>query len=277
MNSRPETFSLQGEPLFAHTAFSDERRTELEEALSEAQKKLAEREHDLRLVRGAAKSLAALHRFREAQRLLTSALGSAQGVEAAWLHCDRGHYSVNLREFELAKHDLFRAVDLGLSAFDVWYHLALAHWFSGESEEALTAFRRCREIVDDDSHLVAITDWLYVCLCRLGRDQEAEELLSPIHAEMNMTGNNHLYLKQLLFYKGEFSVQDMDAVCRQGGLALTNNYTMGLWHLRNGAEADARLCFARVVEQGTVWGAFGHIGAEVELARLGTPKPTSHK
>lgn len=267
MNKIPETHSLLGEPLYSHTAVSEERRPELEKALEEARANLGSSEAHADLVRVAAKSLAALHRFREAQALLSQALATASGDNAAWLYCDRGHYYVNLREFDKAKEDLLQAAELGLDEFDVWYHLALAYWFSGDNEAALSAFLKCYETALDDSHRVAITDWLFVCLNRLGRLEEAEPLLASIHADMIMTGNNHLYLKQLLFYKGELTVEEMDAICAQGGLALTNNYTMGLWYRQNGSEDKAMECFRRVVEQGTVWGAFGHIGAEAELAR----------
>lgn len=268
MYTQPEAFTLRGEPLYSHTAVSAERRSELEEALAAARADMGGSPNDVNLVRKVAKGLAGLHRFREAQELLTQALAKASGPDAAWLYCDRGHFYVNLREFAEAKTDLLRAAELGLDAFDVWYHLALAHWFTGDPEAALPAFQRCYDIVDDDSHRAAITDWLFVCLNRLGRRDEAEPLLEHIHADMTMTGNNHLYLKQLLFYKGELSEQEMDAICEQGGLALTNNYTMGLWYRQAGDETKAIECFRRVVEQGTVWGAFGHIGAEVELARI---------
>ncbi len=44
-------------------------------------------------------------------------------------------------------------------------------------------------------------------------------------------------------------------------------YGVGNWHLYHGRTAEARRVFARVVAAGQ-WGAFGHVAAEAELARL---------
>lgn len=267
MNTEPETYSLLGKPLFADTAVPAERRAELEAAVVSSRAELEAAPENLAAIRAHAKSLAVLHLFRAAIALLTEAIERLPEAERPMLYCDRGHYRVNLREFELAETDLLRATSE--DEFEVWYHLALARWFSGRFEEALETFRRCYSIARGDSHRAAITDWLYMCLNRLGRSAEAAPLLEDIHADMEMTGNNHLYLKQLLFYKGEFSEQEMEELCAQGGLALTNNFTMGCWYLARGDEARARQLFERVVTEGTVWGAFGQIGAEAELARVG--------
>lgn len=265
MNTEPETYSLLGKPLYAAAAVPAERRAELEAARDETRAELEAAPDDVAAIHAHAKSLAALHEFRAAVALLSDAIERLPESDRAMLYCDRGHYRVNLREFELAEADLLQATSE--DEFEVWYHLALARWFSGKFEEALETFRRCYAITEGDSHRAAITDWLYMCLNRLGRSEEAAPLLEDIHPDMEMTGNNHLYLKQLLFYKGEFSEQEMEVLCAQGGLALTNNFTMGCWYLARGDESRAKQLFQRVVDEGTVWGAFGQIGAEAELAR----------
>lgn len=270
MSEAPETISLLGEPLYAHTAVPADRLPELEQAAAEAKAAYEADPTSVEAIRAYAKSLAAMHRFRAAIAVLTEALAQTPAEDVTMLLCDRGHYYVNLREFDLAKRDLQRAAAQEQGEFDIWYHLALAQWFSGETEQALANFHRTFQVAADDSHKAAITDWLYMCLSRLGRRDEALPLLEDIHADMVMTGNNHLYLKQLLFYKGEITEAEMDEICAQGGLALTNNFTMGCWHLSHNRPERAKELFERVVQKGTVWGAFGHIGAEAELARIAT-------
>lgn len=266
---QPETYSLLGLPLYASVAVPADVRAEREEAVATTRAAAEGQPDNVAAIRDYAKSLAALHQFGKAKAVLSEAIErlSDDHAGAALLYCDRGHCCVNMRRFAAAIDDLQYAARLGADEFDVWYHLGLAYFMTDQLEPALEAFRRCLALDLDDSGIVAITDWLYVTLQRLERFAEADQLLEPIHAGMEMTQNNHLYLKQLLFYKGEITEQQMTELLEQGGLAVSNGFTMGCWHARRGRMAEARRYFERVVAEGTVWGAFGQIGCERELLR----------
>lgn len=272
---QPETFSLLGQPLYATLAVSPEARPSLEAALAEAKAAAEAERDDVERIRAYAKSLAALSRYRDAVAVLTEALGRMPNDPM--LLCDRGHYYVNVRKFDLALADLNAAAEIRDDVFDIWYHMALAYWMSGQFAKALATFQKCYDVTTDESHKVAITDWLYMTLRRLGRHDEAAPLLDDIHPNMVTTGNNHFYLKRLMFYKGEMSEQEMIEICQQGGLAHANGYALGCWHLYNGRPEQAQPYFEQVVREGTAWPAFALISAEAELLRalIGEPETVS--
>ena len=111
-----------------------------------------------------------------------------------------------------------------------------------------------------------MTDWLYMTLRRLGREDDAKRLLEPIHPGLAVT-EDASYLNRLLLYKGVYTPED---VLRAGGDPLTREtygYAIGNFYLYNGRKDEARAAFERVVA-GPYWPAFGHVAAEADLARL---------
>ena len=65
--------------------------------------------------------------------------------------------------------------------YNVYYHLGLAHYLRGDFARALPAYRECLRIArGNDDRLVATTDWLYITLRRLGKDEEARSCSPPI-------------------------------------------------------------------------------------------------
>ena len=61
----------------------------------------------------------------------------------------RGHRYISTRRFDLAAADLRRAAGLVPSSFDVLYHLGLAHYLSGDFDEAARVYRSCLETTSD--------------------------------------------------------------------------------------------------------------------------------
>ncbi len=204
----------------------------------------------------------------------------------------RGHRYISLRRFDEAVADLTEATwlaegfddaiepdgipnrlntPLSTDKFNIWYHLALAHYLRGDFEAALDAYRSCMEVSNNPDLLVATSDWMYMTLRRLGRDAEASELLAPITADLGVVEND-AYHRRLLMYKGEVDpadLLDLRAV-DDPDVALniaTQGYGVGNWYLYNGDEERAREVFERIIE-GTSWAAFGYIAAEAEVARM---------
>lgn len=262
---RPETYGMLGDPL--HAAVSQGAQAEeLAVKVTEARAVHQADQGDVDKVRAYAKALASgSARYREAISVLNEAL--ERFPEHAMLLCDRGHYRVNMRQLELAKDDLERAKVLAPGSNDVWYHLGLSHWMLGEFAAALGAFQQALALAEDESHTVAYSDWVYLALRRLGEHDAALEAIRPIHADMVTTMNNHLYLKRLLFYKGEWTEEQLIEVFEQGGLAFAAYYGLACWHLYEGNTAKARDYFLKVVDNGTAWGGFAHVASEAELNR----------
>jgi tetratricopeptide (TPR) repeat protein len=283
--SPPEARSLLGRPLFA-PPIAEERRPRLEHNLEEARREAAARPRDADASIWLGRRTAYLGRFREAIAVYTRALGRHPGDPRLLRH--RGHRFITVRELDKAVEDLTRASKLlrgrpdevepdgepnalGIPTstlhFNVWYHLGLAHYLRGDLERALAAYRSCLEVSrGNPDRLVATSDWLYMTLRRLGRDQEAARVLVPITSDMKVI-ENHSYWHRLLMYKGEKKPEDLLGPREDGVELATYGYGVGNWYLYNGRRDEARRVFERVVA-GPQWPAFGFIAAEAELARM---------
>lgn len=262
----PEAYGALGEPLYAALSAYARPPESVMADLEDSERSLAANPFDTANVRRHALLLASgLARYREAEAFLSRHLAQ-EPFDAAVL-CDRGHYRVNMRRFDEAIADLREAVKLAPEMHDIHYHLGLAHWMLGGIDEAVEAFQRALDLCDSESHQVAYSDWLYLGLRRLGRQAEAENVLQPIHEGMHTTGNNHLYLRRILFYKGDISEKELIASLPDSGLAFASLYGLGCWHLVEGNTARARKMYLDVVERSGAWGGFAHIAAEAELYR----------
>ncbi len=204
----------------------------------------------------------------------------------------RGHRYITTRQLSEAFADLSRAAGLiesapdeiepdglpnslniptGTTQTNIFYHLGLVLYLRGDFEAALGAYRRCLDRSTNDDMRCATTYWLYLTLRRLGRDGEAGSALEPITADARII-ENFAYHRLLLLYKGEMTVGEVMA--RGGpesavGPAIddaTIGYGVGAWHLVNGRPESADRIFRQIVAQ-PGWAAFGHLAAEVELAR----------
>lgn len=257
-----------------------------------------------------------LWRMREAIAVYTE--GLRRWPDYAPLYRHRGHRYISLRQFDRAIADLERAAQLirgrpdvvepdGLPnsrgvplttlGFNVWYHLGLARYLRGDFEQALAAWRQAMDYTRGyDDNRVAVLDWMYMTLRRLGRDAEAAELLEPVRADMDII-ENHAYHRRLLMYKGLLSPQDLlasamaDAPQPAGDEArtpatgtapagtprsgpggrdtdiATYGCGVGTWYLYTG-QRERALELCRQVVAGPAWPAFGFIAAEVELRRF---------
>jgi len=215
----------------------------------------------------------------------------SEGVEKhpndARMYRHRGHRYITLREFDKAIEDLEKAADLIAGTEDmiepdglpntrnmprstlhtnIWYHLGLARYLTGDFGTAADAYRNCMEASTNDDMMVATSYWLYMTLKRAGKDGMAGEVLEPIRQDMDLL-ENESYLKLLLVFKGDF---DEKSLLDNTATPLDNatvGYGIGNWHYVNGRNARAEEIF-REVYQGTNWAAFGYIAAEVDLAKL---------
>ena len=283
--SEPEAISLSGKPLCA-PELTAEQRTRLEANLDKARADLAKSPDSVDAAIWVGRRLAYLGRFREAIEAFSRAIASHP--DAARLYRHRGHRYITVRKFDEAIADLTRASRLVRGTPDeieadgapnpagvprstlqsnIWYHLGLAHYVKGDFAAALDAYREGMKVsqVNDDM-LVATTDWLYMTLRRLHRDDEARKALEPIREKMDILENG-AYHARLLMYKGLKSPESVLNLNTADDVQIaTQGYGVGNWYLVNGDRAKAREVFERVVS-GRAWPAFGFIAAEADLKR----------
>jgi tetratricopeptide (TPR) repeat protein len=161
-----------------------------------------------------------------------------------------------------------RGIPISTLQSNIWYHLGLAHYLRGDFERALSAYRECMKVSDNPDKLVSTSHWLYMTLRRLGRADEAAEVLQPIHAEMDII-ENQAYHQLLLMYKGELDPEALlegpEGSDTPSSAAVA--YGVGAWYLYNGHEDQAQAVFNGML-QGSGWAGFGYIAAEAEVARL---------
>lgn len=264
-------------------------RREQEALLAAARRDMQARPGDPLALIWVGRRLGYLERYEEAVALYTR--GIERWPELPHLYRHRGHRWITLRRFDLAAADLERAATLIAGRPDevepdglpnergiptstlhsnIWYHLGLARYLQGDFEAAREAYRACLGVSKNPDMLSATTHWLYMTLRRLGRPQEAEELLAPIDAEMDIIENRD-YHRLLMMYKGQGKAADIwSEAASAGGVGLaTLGYGVGNWYLVQGDRPRAETVLRHVVAQGPS-AAFGAIAAEVELRRLET-------
>ena len=152
---------------------------------------------------------------------------------------------------------------------NVWYHLGLAYYVTGDFESARRAYERCLEFSGNPDQLCATTYWLWQTLVRLGQKEEADKILEPIRDDLGLIENQD-YFDILQVYRGRVAADTLLAsALRRGGTALaTVGYGVAGWRLARDERTEA-IALMRQVVGGDAWPAFGHIAAEAELHRLG--------
>jgi tetratricopeptide (TPR) repeat protein len=203
------------------------------------------------------------------------------------LYRHRGHRYLTVRDFDRAVTDLQKAADLSkgtpnevepdgapnargiptsTTQGNIYYHLALAHYLKGAYEPSLAAWQEAMRLATNDDTRVAVSDWMYMTLRRLGRDEEAKALLATITPELDVIENT-AYHRRLLMYKGLVEPDSLlDPKSAEELQFVTQGYGVANWYLANGDSARANELLDRVLASG-YWAAFGFIAAEADVAR----------
>ena len=292
--SGAEAVSLLGKPLFA-PPLTPEQSSEREARLREAREAVERDPTDADAILWLGRRTAYLGRFREAIEIF------GRGIEAhpsdARFYRHRGHRFLTVRRLDLAIADLENAADLiegipdqvepdGLPNArnvptstlhsNVWYHLGLARYLTGDLEGASRCFRQCLRWSRNPDMLCATSYWLYITLRASGRDVEAEAVLAPIHEEMDIIENRD-YHRLLLMFQGRVSPEALlgEAGTDEGSVAFaTVGYGVGWWFRMRGWREEGSEVFRRILAAGQ-WPAFGSIAAEADLARWSRLRPRS--
>lgn len=149
----------------------------------------------------------------------------------------------------------------------IGYHLALGYYLRGEFDRAVDAYRATLPFCVDDDMRVATWDWLYMSLQRAGRAAEAADLLASIPSSLHVVEGS--YDLRVRLYRGEVSPEAVLDATGVAPLALaTRGYGVANWYLYSGRTDEAVALLRRIVATGAKH-AFGHVAAEIDLARLG--------
>ncbi|MEK6782609.1 MAG: hypothetical protein AABY93_12940 [Bacteroidota bacterium] len=230
-----------------------------------------------------------LTRYNEAIKIFSEGIERYPNSYKLYRH--RGHRYISQRKFDEAIANLEKAVELSkdtpieiepdgqpnklnqpLSSvqFNIWYHLALAHYLKGEFDLAEKTYLECLKVSNNDDLITATVDWLYMTYRRNNKPEEAKKLLEQITGSMVIIENDSYY-KRLALYKGLLpvdSVLSVNASNTDVDLSLaTQGYGVGNWYLCQQDTAKAKEIFERVVA-GKHFSAFGFIAAEADLARM---------
>jgi tetratricopeptide (TPR) repeat protein len=283
----PEAVSLLGKLLFS-APISAEARKPLEENLKNAEIVYGRNPDDPDATIWIGRRVAYLGRYREAIEHFSDGVEKHPDDPRMYRH--RGHRYITVRDFPKAIADLSKAADLIAGKPDqiepdgqpnarntptstlnsnIYYHLGLAHYLSGDFAKAAAAYKRCLEFSKNPDMLAATTYWYYLALARLGRAAEANALLAPITPEMDII-ENASYHRLLRMYKGELTAESLLAPASGAGLdAVTTRYGVAAWHRANG-RTDQALALLRKIVEGypQQWPAFGYVAAEADLARV---------
>ena len=281
----PAPHSLSGEPLYP-MALDEEQRVRLESNLADAKAAFDAAPDEEENIIWYGRRLAYLWRYREAIDVFSA--GIERHPESYRLLRHRGHRYITVREFENAIADLERAAELidgiadeveqdgapnaagiprSTSHTNIWYHLGLAYYLTGQFDKAASAYESCLEFSKNDDMLIATLDWQYMTLRRLGRDEDANAVLEAVSEEMDIL-ENHSYHRRLLMYKGLVSPDELLAPEGASSLELaTQGYGVANWYWVNGDEERAISILEQILD-GDYWAAFGYIAAEADLERL---------
>ena len=187
----------------------------------------------------------------------------------------RGHRLISTYRFEEAAFDFELSSRLDPSNWDTWYHLGLAYYLIGYFKRANIAYSRCLEMTKkNQEELVAIVDWKWLTLMRLGKAEEAKEVLQLVD-EKTEPGENTVYKERVLMYKGHIKPESiLESITGYadddfGDFELaTQGYGVAMYYYFNGDIEKTLDLFKRILKHDTFWSAFGFIAAYQDEKRL---------
>jgi tetratricopeptide (TPR) repeat protein len=150
----------------------------------------------------------------------------------------------------------------------VYYHLGVAQYLSGDIEGCVGTFREAEKNSRHQEGIVAAQDWQYMSLRRLGRKDEAEQVLDRFRA-IDLVQEDHLvgYEGRMRLYTGDLAPDQLWDMCEGDTLrTATQGYGLGNWYYYNGDIANARKVFDGVLSTG-VSHAFAYLAVKAEYSR----------
>ena len=227
-----------------------------------------------------------LGQYEDAIAIYTEGIGKFP--EDARIYRHRGHRYISIREFEKAIADLERAAELirgtknetepdgipnamniPVSTLhgNIWYHLGLAYYLTGDYPNAYRAYLKCRETSSNPDNLVSSTHWLYTIQRRMGNRETADSLLAPITPDLKVIENSS-YHNLCLFYKGLIGETDLMPEGETSAASDAVAYGLANWYFTEPEIEDIEkgIMLMHEIVEGENWSSFGYIAAENDLS-----------
>ncbi|MCA9296957.1 MAG: hypothetical protein KC983_10575 [Phycisphaerales bacterium] len=277
-----EATSLLGQPLIAQT-LPDDVAADLNEKLDRAHADWIATPDDEQAIIWYGRRLAYLGRYREAIEVYSAGISLLPDSYRLLRH--RGHRYLTIRQISHAIEDLTRAARLiedhpdavepdgmpnargiptSTDHTNIWYHLGLAQYISGDFRAAYDSFTHCAARSTNDDMHVAAAYWRFLAHARSDGFEPARAEITFVTPHLDIIEND-AYFRLLLLYSGQAN-RDEIAATTNGVQNATLNYGLAMWDLLNGRPEAAYEQFERIVD-GPAWAAFGSLAAEAELAR----------
>lgn len=185
------------------------------------------------------------------------------------IECYSAAICINPFKWEYYRHRAHRFISCGLFAdgvadftiasrlnptdWNVWYHLGLGYFLLGRYEKADWAYGVCESLSSTNDDLVAVTDWHFMTLQRMGKLDEARKLLEKITPDMEISDEvSGSYYKRLLVYKGVVAPEELFAgVNPEEGADLdvvTQGFGLANYYKLVGNEEQYKALLAKVID-----------------------------
>lgn len=228
-----------------------------------------------------------LGKYKEAIGIYSEAIDKHSSDARLYRH--RGHRYISIRCLDEAISDLKKAASMVKGKPDeiepdglpnarniptstlqsnIFYHLGLVYYLKGDFKNALKAYERCLKVSKNPDMFVATQNWHYLTLMRLGKEKEAEKVLTSVKDGLDIVENDSYY-KLLKLYAGKIRPETLLTEIRDSNDGLQNatmGYGIGTYLLIHGDKERAETIFRKILETDQ-WSSFGYIAAEAELAR----------
>ncbi len=278
----PEAISFSGKALFAPPADSVAVRKS-DSIIAEIKSK-GELTEDNYISIG--QQLISVSRFNDA--IATYSEGLAKYPDSYKLLRHRGHRYISVRKLDKAIADLNRAEELirnepDIPEYDasgastgtyqhwIWYHIGLYYFLNQAYIQAAPAYEKCLAASRNNKNIVGASDWLYHTYMRLGKTEEAAQLLEPITADFD-TDTDHPYFRRVMLYKGVITPEELVDVNQDPAKTsvqdVTKMYGLANWYGYHGEKEKATALYKKIVLSESGWPGFAYAAAERELANL---------
>lgn len=213
-------------------------------------------------------ALAALSMMREAEECYAMAITCDPFNWEFYRH--RAHRFLSCWRFQDAAADFLIASRLNPDDWNVWYHLGLSWFLLRDYEKAAAAYSRCYALNKTDMDLIPVTDWYWMTLKRLHRDEEAQVLIDRISPDIH-PGELTAYFARLLMYKGLKKPEDLLSADPEKTTDLemvTMGFGIGNYYLISGEPEKGYAVMENVIRAGNKSGcpfAFSYLACMVEL------------
>ena len=200
----------------------------------------------------------------------------------------RGHRYISTRQYDKAIADFERASEMivdtpnqieqdgipnaqntPISSLhgNIYYHLALAYYLQNDLENAERVYQKRITTHQNDDNIVSAGHWHYMTLRRLGKTDEAIELLEAVKPEMDIIENMH-YHNMCLYYKGLIEKEELKTEDENGRVNEVFLYGLGNWEAYENQDfAKANEYFQKILKDGNK-ASFAYLAAESDLSRM---------